>query len=207
MCVCVIREVAHEWPHVSGPRRTGSVLQLQLAFVPDTVPLSSLRLSPRCLSASLPLSLAGSSGIKARLSDSIGYFSWAPNGSVSVKQALFSPALIGSKIISLSTARLRFLIITPLMFSHVLMHRGADGVRACAAYCTCNHSCVFVSMCGRALSNAGTPSRCSPGSHGSTRCPPCSRLLPSRQPSAPRRSSAGRCCRGRCQNSLRYGSS
>ena len=87
--VCVIREVAHEWPHVSGPRRTGSVLQLQLAFVPDTVPLSSLRLSPRCLSASLPLSLAGSPGIKARLSDSIWYFSWAPNGSVSVKQALF----------------------------------------------------------------------------------------------------------------------
>lgn len=70
-CVCVIREVAHEWPHVSGPRRTGSVLQLQLAFVPDTVPLSSLRLSPRCLSAWLPLSLARSPGIKARLSDSI----------------------------------------------------------------------------------------------------------------------------------------
>lgn len=42
MCVRVSRtqEVAHEWPHVSAPRRPGSVLQLQLTFVPDTVPLS-----------------------------------------------------------------------------------------------------------------------------------------------------------------------
>lgn len=62
--VCVLQEVAHEWPHVSAPRRTGSVLQLQLAFVPDTVPLSEC-LSPLCLS--LYCSLRSS----ARLSDSI----------------------------------------------------------------------------------------------------------------------------------------
>lgn len=71
MCVSRIQEVAHEWPHVSAPRRTGSVLQLQLAFVPDTVPLSpSLRLSPLSLlflfasrSLSLSLSLQLSLGI------------------------------------------------------------------------------------------------------------------------------------------------
>lgn len=59
VCVCVclsrIQEVAHDWPHVSGPRRTGSVLQLQLAFVPDTVPLSAPFSSPRLsLRPSLP---------------------------------------------------------------------------------------------------------------------------------------------------------
>lgn len=64
--------------------------------------------------------------------------------------------------------------------------------------------CVFVYMCCHVLSITGTRSRCSLGSHGSTRWPPCSRLLPSQQPSALRRSSAGRCCRGRCQNCLRY---
>lgn len=47
--------MAHDWPHVSGPRRTGSVLQLQLAFVPDTVPLSAPFSSPRLsLRPSLP---------------------------------------------------------------------------------------------------------------------------------------------------------
>lgn len=184
-CVCVLSGKWHMSGHMfqapGGPALCSSCsLHLSQILYPSPRSVSLLVVSlPRFLSLSL-----------------------APRG-------LKRGCLIQSDIslISLSTARLRFLIITPLMFSHVLMHRGADGVRACAAYCTCNHSCVFVSMCGRALSNAGTPSRCSPGSHGSTRCPPCSRLLPSRQPSAHRRSSAGRCCRGRCQNSLRYGSS
>lgn len=45
-------------------------------------------------------------GTLARLSDSVRYFSWAPNGSVSVQQGCFSHPLIGSTIISLSTARL-----------------------------------------------------------------------------------------------------
>ncbi len=61
VCVIRIQEVAHEWPHVSAPRRTGSVLQLQLAFVPDTVPLS-VSLSSFCLSL-LCLSLSLSPGI------------------------------------------------------------------------------------------------------------------------------------------------
>lgn len=58
MYVCIrIQEVAHEWPHVSAPWRTGSVLQLQLAFVPDTVPLSPLSVS--LLFVSLSQSLSG----------------------------------------------------------------------------------------------------------------------------------------------------
>lgn len=59
VCVCVceigIQEVAHEWPHVSAPRRTGSVLQLQLAFVPDTVPPSLLFVSLSLALAIIPL--------------------------------------------------------------------------------------------------------------------------------------------------------
>lgn len=51
----------------------------------------------------------------------------------------------------------------------------------------------------------GTLSRCSPGSHGSTRWQPCFPPLPSPQPLAPRRSSAGHSFQEQCPNCLRYG--
>lgn len=178
----------------------GSVLQLQLAFVPDTVPLS---VSPSPLSVSPSLSiLVAPWGIEARLSKPMWHVSWAPNGAVRVKQGLFSHALIGSKIMSLSTARLRSPIILPLMLwaGHVLMWAWRALISVCCT--SCFRSVSHCILC--VLYITGTRSRCSLGSQGSTQWPPCSQLLLSQQPSAPRRSSAGRCCLGPCQSCRRY---
>lgn len=83
-------------------------------------PVCSLYLSQitELLSASLsvfvslsPSSVLFSWDFKARLSDWSRFSSRGPNWSFSVKQSLFSHVLIGSKISSLSTAVLHFLII------------------------------------------------------------------------------------------------
>lgn len=122
------------------------------------------------------------------------YFSWTSNGSLSVNQALFSSLLIGSKIIPLSLSR--------FLSDNYPFDVEAD---VCTGYMqlTDKRVCLLTRFVLCMWACAETQSRCSPGSLGSTQWRPCSRLLRSLQLSAPKRSSAARCCQGPCPNFLR----